>query len=205
MCKEVSLLQRYSRNTVSQLVSRKAWVRLDIRMIMLLWNVITILSRINWLIIITIILRKNYIHPLKNLCMFITITNARILITTIKRLLRHATGHKALIFNLRKVHNFECIQYCPACILISKFFLKRPIAEQWKKAYKEVRPDPVFPLDKNRPCREICLHDPETFLYLPSALTYFQDPVHIVIKEACTYGIKAVIPGFLLLWQPPCR
>ena len=38
--------------------------------------------------------------------------------------------HKALIFNLRKVHNFECIQYCPACILISKFFLKRPIAEQ---------------------------------------------------------------------------
>ena len=50
-------------------------------------------------------------------------------------------------------------------------------------------------MDKNRPCREICLHDPETFLYLPSALTYFQDPVHIVIKEACTYGIKAVIAG----------
>ena len=85
-------------NTELQLFSitrkHKAWVRLDIRMIMLLWNVITILSRMNWLIIITIILRKNYIHPLKNLRMFITITNARILITTIKRLLRHATGHK---------------------------------------------------------------------------------------------------------------
>lgn len=66
-------------NTGLQLFSitrkRKALVRLDIRMIMLLWNVITILSRMNWLIIITIILRKNYIHPLKNLRMFITITN----------------------------------------------------------------------------------------------------------------------------------
>ena len=48
----------------------------------------------------------------------------------IRKLASGVDRHKALIFNLRKVHIFECIQYCPACILISKFFLKQPIAEQ---------------------------------------------------------------------------
>ena len=38
--------------------------------------------------------------------------------------------HKALIFNLRKVHIFECLQDCPTCIFVPELFFKQSVAEQ---------------------------------------------------------------------------
>ena len=81
------------------------------------------------------------------------------------------------------------------CILIPVFSQgtgRRSVQE----TDKEMCFNTVFILQINRSCRKICFHDTETFFYLPSSFTDFQNTTCFIIQKICTYCVEPIIPGF---------